>query len=128
MTGAPLSSIPEPTLEFCSENRVSRWQLVQRIAEVFWRRWSVEYIQLLQQRKKWFDKGPNVAAGDMVLVRQVSLPPSRWLLGRIIKCYPGNDGLIRVVRVKTATSEFDRPIRQLCLLPVATDQSNQSVA
>lgn len=125
LTDAPLTNILEPSLEFCAENRLSRWQSVQRMAETFWRRWSVEYIQLLQQRQKWVTKRPNVMLGDMVLVRQASLPPSRWLLGRVIKYYHGDDGLVRVVRVRTNTTEYDRPLSQLCLLPVKAEATSE---
>ncbi|EZA62955.1 hypothetical protein X777_11971 [Ooceraea biroi] len=54
----------------------------------------------------------------MVLLRNPLLPPCKWELGRVIRCHPGEDGLVRVVTVKTATSEFKRPLGKLCLLPV----------
>lgn len=46
----------------------------------------------------------------MVLIKHDALPPSKWQLGSIFKSYPGKDGQIRTVRVKTATSEADRRI------------------
>lgn len=54
----------------------------------------------------------------MVLIRNSTLPPCKWELGRIIRCYEGPDGLVRVVLVKTANSEYKRPLAQLCLLPI----------
>lgn len=63
---------------------------------------------------------PNLSVGDMVLVKHDNLPPSQWLLGRVLKCYEGKNNCIRVVRVKTANSKFDRPISKLCLLPIKT--------
>ena len=118
LIGAPLTSPPELSVESLPENRLKRWQIVQRITEVFWRRWNVELLHALQQRYKWKIQNPNRKTGDMVLIRHDALPPAKWPLGRIIKCYSGKDGLIRTVRVKTATSEFDRPISKLCLLPI----------
>ncbi|XP_033221138.1 uncharacterized protein LOC117175539 [Belonocnema kinseyi] len=48
LIGAPLTSPPEPSVELVPENRLTRWQIVQRITEMFWRRWNVEYLHSLQ--------------------------------------------------------------------------------
>lgn len=51
-------------------------------------------------------------------MRKEHLPPRQWALGRVIKTYPGDDGVVRVVRVKTARGDFDRSIRKFApLLP-----------
>lgn len=110
--------LPEISQEFTPINRLSRWQQVQRTLEKFWRKWYSDYFHALQKIYKWFCVKPNLKVGDMVLLRNENLPPSKWLLGRIVKCSVGRDNLIRSVRVRTANSEFDRPISKLCLLPV----------
>lgn len=38
LIGAPITSIPEPSLEFAPENRLTRWGQVQRVSEIFWRK------------------------------------------------------------------------------------------
>ncbi|UYV82208.1 hypothetical protein LAZ67_21001338, partial [Cordylochernes scorpioides] len=43
--------------------------------------------------------------GDMVLIGQESLMRLHWPLARIIQLYPGKDGLVRVVKVKTSSAE-----------------------
>ena len=35
---------------------------------------------------------------------------------RIVGTYPGNDGLVRKVRIKKRDREYDRPIHKLCLI------------
>ncbi|EZA48601.1 hypothetical protein X777_13669 [Ooceraea biroi] len=62
--------------------------------------------------------------GQLVLLRNASLPPGKWELGRITQCHPGADGCVRVVTVKTAASEFKRPIVKLCVLPVDCEASS----
>lgn len=48
-------------------------------------------------------------------------------MGRIVDCQPGNDGLIRVVTIKTARSTYKRSIAKLCFLPVdVNNQADQS--
>lgn len=114
LIGGPLTSVPETTLLDLNENRLSRWQLVRQTLELFWKRWSSEYIHSLQVRTKWTQATSNVKVGDLVLVRNANLPPSKWLLGRITVCHPGTDERIHVVTIKTAFSELKRPITQIC--------------
>ncbi|XP_033228998.1 uncharacterized protein LOC117180617 [Belonocnema kinseyi] len=120
LIGPPLTNPPEPSIELVPENRLTRWQIVQRITEMFWRRWNVEYLHSLQQRYKWQDSCNNLQIGSIVLIKHDALPPSKWQLGRIIKTYVAKDGLIRTVRIKKATSEYDRPISEVCPLPLSS--------
>ena len=43
LIGTPFTSIPEPSVEIIAENRLTRWQLVQKISEIFWKRWAIDY-------------------------------------------------------------------------------------
>lgn len=123
LVGSALTTAPEPSVLHLNENRLSRWQLVQRITERFWKRWQVEYVNTLQQRTRWRQIRPSLEQGQLVLLRNSTLPPCKWELGRIVKLHPGADGLTRVVTVRTANSEFKRPIVKLCALPVKSDAS-----
>ncbi|XP_071653083.1 uncharacterized protein [Temnothorax longispinosus] len=78
----------------------------------------------ITQRFKWQRIKPLVKIGQLVLLRNATLPPCKWELGRITECHAGADGLIRVVTVKTATSEYKRPIMKLCILPVDCETSS----
>ena len=40
-------------------------------------------------------------------------------MGRIIEVYPGRDGVVRSVKLKTSTGEVSRPGALLCLLEAA---------
>lgn len=39
--------------------------------------------------------------------------PLQWALGRIVALHPGQDGIVRVVTVKTKSGEFKRPVKKL---------------
>jgi hypothetical protein len=54
--------------------------------------------------------------GDIVLMMDTSLPRNEWLMGRVVETYPGQDGRVRSVKVKTKTSQLVRPITKVCLL------------
>ena len=43
-----------------------RWRQVQYLADVFWLRWTKEYLRLLQARSKWTDLERNISVGDIV--------------------------------------------------------------
>ena len=44
--------------------------------------------------EKWRVENPLLAAGDLVMVSDLSCPRGVWPLGRILEVYPGNDGLV----------------------------------
>ncbi|GFU42522.1 histone-lysine N-methyltransferase SETMAR [Trichonephila clavipes] len=52
----------------------------------------------------------------MVLVKEDNLPPLQWSLGRVVQVFPGDDGAVRVVDVKTQRGQFRRPITKQTLL------------
>ena len=88
----------------------------QILADHFWKRWLKEYTPALQERQKWHKPCRNAEVGDLVLLVDQCLPRGSKHLGRVVKVYPGRDGLVRTVEVKTKTSNLVRPIQKLCLL------------
>ncbi|KAJ8358212.1 hypothetical protein AAFF_G00022360 [Aldrovandia affinis] len=96
-----------------------RWRQVQYISDLFWKRWIKEYLPELQKRQKWSNPSRNFIPGDVVLIVDESAPRGSWLMGRIVKTVEDEHGMVRKVRVKTKTSELERPITKLCLLQEA---------
>lgn len=109
-------AIPEPEEKF-NMDHISKWARVNAIKQLFWRRWSRDYINSLQARTKWITANPNVSEGTLVIVHEDNAPPQRWSMGRVIKGIPGSDGRIRVVDVKTPKGILRRPIHKLAVLP-----------
>ena len=93
-----------------------RWRQVQYLADLFWKRWIREYLPNLQLRSKWIEPSPNMNIGDLVLVVDNNVPRCHWNLGRITEVVPGRDNNIRIVKVKTKSGVYLRPIHKLCLL------------
>ena len=96
-----------------------RWQQVQAMADVFWSRWTKEYLPTLQLRKKWQREKRDVKEGDLVMLLENLLPRNRWPLARVLQVFPGSDGFVRTVEVKTARGKYTRPVAKLCLLEEA---------
>ncbi|XP_077262598.1 uncharacterized protein LOC143897666 [Temnothorax americanus] len=119
LIGSALKAVPEPSLAEESTSRLSRWQLLQRIRDQFWDRWSKEYLHTLAHRPKWVKASEEIQVGRLCLLRNETTPPTKWPLARIEELHPGGDGHVRVVSVRTATSRFTRPVSKLVLLPVS---------
>jgi len=118
LIGGPITAHPEPSLEHIPEQRLNRWQRSQRLLQHFWSRWSIEYLNNLQQRNKWKYPSSNMKVGDLVLLKEDNNPPFSWPMGRILTIHPGRDKCVRVVTVKTSSGEVTRNINKLCVLPI----------
>ena len=109
------------------------WRRVQYLANQFWSRWRTEYLSTLQARQKWTRKSRNFMVGDVVLVKDSNIFTKRngWPLALVEEVFPGNDGLVRHVKLRVAYKQLDktrhlsRPISKLVLL-VGADENNNS--
>ncbi|XP_031788715.1 uncharacterized protein LOC103318054 [Nasonia vitripennis] len=118
LTGSASALIPDADSPDVPLNRLSRLQLLQRIRNQFWNRWSSEYLLHLRQREKWRNPTENFYIGRLVLIKDDRYPPSKWLLGRIVEVHPGPDNLVPVVTAKTATISLRRHVARLCPLHI----------
>lgn len=112
--------LEEINLTQINDNKLSRWQHLQKMKQHIWQRWRREYLSNLQQRSKWNQTSPNFQVGDMVLVLDNQYPSSRWPLGRVIDTHPGSDKLVRVVTVKLKSGIVKRAINKVAKLPIMT--------
>ena len=99
-------------------NLRTKWKAVQAATNMFWRRWTKEYLPTLVSRKKWTNKSRNLEVGDLVMLSVDYTPRSHWPLGRIVEVYPGKDDIVRSVKVKNQNSQLIRPSREVYLLEV----------
>ncbi|XP_025267293.1 uncharacterized protein LOC112638911 [Camponotus floridanus] len=118
LVGAALTAVPEPSLLDQPTSRLSRWQLLQKMRDHFWERWSKEYFHSITHRPKWLREETRFKVGRLCLLRNEITPPTKWPLARITRIHPGEDGQVRVVTVRTAASEFVRLVVKLVVLPI----------
>ncbi|UYV67863.1 hypothetical protein LAZ67_5002290 [Cordylochernes scorpioides] len=121
LIGRPLTAPPESNDDDdVPINHLDRWSLNQKIKNVFWKRWNRKYLNNLQ-RLKWQKSSPNIKEGDLILLKNIISPPAMyWSLGRITKVFPGADGKVRVVEVKTKHQErLTRTVSKIVPLPFA---------
>lgn len=135
ITMKPKIVLPPPG-KFQREDVYSRkwWKRVQYMANQFWQRWRVEYLNNLQARQKWIKPQRNLTEGDIVIVKE-DQGRCKWPLARVVGCYPSEDGLVRKVQLlmsdrnldnqgkrRQAASILDRPVHKLVLLLASDDE------
>lgn len=86
------------------------------MANEFWYRWRKEYLPTLLIRQKWVTPKQNLKKGDVVLMLDENMPRNKWPCAIVLETYPGEDSCVRKVKVKTATSTYERPIHKLVVL------------
>ncbi|GFW50233.1 integrase catalytic domain-containing protein [Trichonephila clavipes] len=121
LTNCAISSFPGPYTASDSLSYHSRWKLIQSLRDKFWNRWSTEYLIHLQTRAKWSEQNPNLMENQLVLLKDPNTKPLDWPMGRILEVFPGSDGLVRVVNVKTSTGILKRAITKVVPLPIPVD-------
>ena len=110
MTGLPLGVVPDEGL------LKRKWRQVQQLANVFWKRFASEYLQTLSMRSKWHTQRRDIRIGDLVIMVEPNQPRSQWPLARVTQVRRSEDGRVRSCTLKTAKSEYERPITKVVLL------------
>ncbi|XP_068749391.1 uncharacterized protein [Montipora capricornis] len=82
-------------------NSPKRWRMAQPLADMIWRRWRREYLPNLSKWNKENKEQRNLKKADLILLKTDDAPRSHWPLGRVVKTFPGDDGGVRTVEVKT---------------------------
>jgi hypothetical protein len=118
LIGRALTTLPESNQLDRKSAKVTHWEGLQKIQQKFWQLWYHDYLRQMQTRPAGFREEVKFKLGDLVLLRDENLPPMKWLLGRIVKMFPGKDKVVRNVRVKTQDGDKERNVRYLSLLPV----------
>ncbi|MGL4481231.1 MAG: hypothetical protein ACRCTW_01750 [Lactococcus garvieae] len=103
------------------ERLTKRWRQAQHLANTFWKRWKHEYLPCIQIAHKWLNPHRNLQKGDLVLMAKTDSPRGEWPKGIVLETYPGIDGLVRQVLIRTTTGNFRRDVRSLCLLEGADE-------
>ena len=86
---------------------------VQELIRHVWQRWLREYLPYIGSQQKWFVKKENLKEDNVVVVIDPDAKRRDWKVGRIVRTYPGADGLVRVVDVKVGDKILKRPISKL---------------
>lgn len=119
LIGEPIIVPPTITVQRNENYSVQKVRYEQRkLLESFWKKWSVDYLLTLQQRKKWRREKEHYKVGQIVIIKDDNLPPAKWALGRIEKLIAGKDDLIRAVEIRAKNNKiYTRAVQYIILLP-----------
>lgn len=124
LIGRSLVMLPHPQIESTNITNLQRFRRVEYLKQHFWHRFSQEYILWLQERTKWHRSSGELKEGTLVVIKDKSLPPLLWLLGRITRVLPGRDGVARVADIHTRRGVIRRAFNTICPLPVSVEDSS----
>ena len=120
LIGEPLNSVPNGPGERARGCKLKDFVRAQDIASHMWSRCYKEYLHTLQQRGKWTARNASsVKVGAMVLLREERSPVQQWRLGRVTEVFPGKDGVIRVVDIRTSHGQTRRSVATISPLPIS---------
>lgn len=121
LIGTSLNSMPLSIDSYPHMKLSSRWRMVQENISNVWSRWQRDFLHQLQQRTKWYESRPGLAVGDLVIMIENRTIPGHWPVARVVEVFPGVDGVVRVVSVRTPSGRtFKRPASALVPLFVDT--------
>ncbi|GFU03088.1 DUF5641 domain-containing protein [Nephila pilipes] len=92
-------------------NIVLRWRYIQKVRENLKQRFKREYVGFL--RSSVTKREDKINVGDIVLIGTDDKKRLHWLLGRVLELFPGKDGIIRLVKLRTEKGNVLRPIQRL---------------
>ena len=67
------------------------------------------------RRTKWTSKERPFKVDDVVLVVESGVARGKWNLVRVTEVFPGPDGVIRNVKLRTKTGVYKRSVQKCCL-------------
>lgn len=117
--GRALTTMPEPDL---SDPRfkyktLQRYDRVLQIQQQMWKLLKKEHLAEQQKRSKNLKRNFNIQLGMKAMIHVENTPSLYWPVGKIVKLYPGEDNLIRVVDVETPDGVYKRAISKIAILP-----------
>ena len=76
LLGRSTARVPSGPFKEVSNKR--RFELVQAIADMFWKKWNRYYFSSLIIRNKWHTEKRNVEVGDVVIVKDSNGLRGNW--------------------------------------------------
>ena len=86
-----------------------------------WNRWRREYLTALREKHNLTHQTTKfkVLVGDVVIVKSDDKNRGNWPLAIVQRVFPGKDGVIRAVKLKTAKGTLERPVQHLYPMELA---------
>nr|XP_054757158.1 uncharacterized protein LOC129263265 [Lytechinus pictus] len=99
-----------------TRNPRHRVEFIQEIANSFWKCWTRDVLPLLAPCRKWNVDRRNIRVGDVVMMADANAVRGKWTIARVNEVFPGPEGKVRNVKVKTPIAEYRRPITKIVVI------------
>lgn len=116
LIGDYMKAVPEPEDGQYKLKLSRRYHELKNRINQFFRVWSKDYMNQLQQRSKWLDAQPNLEVDQVVLLKDDETKPYEWPLARITKVFPV-DGVVRTVEVFSKGKTSKKAVNFIIPLP-----------
>ena len=85
--------------------------------------WSSEYVRRLRERHNLKHPGKpcTLAVGDVVILKSEDKNWGKWPLGIVQELYPGRDGVVRAVKLRSGKNFLERAVQHLYPLELSSD-------
>lgn len=121
LIGESLIAPPEQKYDLDKKTYHQRWTHVQVTFQRFAKLWKRDYLSNLQSRPKGLNTTVHYKPGNLVLLAEDDMPPTLWPMMIIDEVHPGDDGIVRVVTLRSPSGKrFKRPAVKLRILPITT--------
>lgn len=67
-------------------------------------------------RKAWQAERRNVQVDDVIVMADNNALRGKWSIGRVLEVYPGTDGCMHNVKVKTPAGEYKRTVTKIAVI------------
>ena len=128
---APKHSVEDDVSSFSDRDLRKRAKYVKRCKEALWKRWKNEYVRGLREQHNMGTgtRSCQVAVGDVVTIFNEDGEKNRaaWKLGIVDEVFPGQDGVVRSVRLRAGKSYLSRPVQKLYPLEMSVSRDHESL-
>lgn len=100
----------------------------QHLMDEITKRWYKEYLPNITRRTKWFSQTKQIQVDDIVIIIEPNEIRSAWQMGRVVKVYPGPDGVIRMADVilPSGAIKTKRSVGRLAVLDLKSSPTSQT--
>ena len=125
LLGRASNNIPQGPFQERSSDK-HRFEFLQKVVNVFWRRWIREVFPNMVVQQKWHTAQRDLRAGDVVLVQDLNPVRGRWKMALVEKPIVSEDNRVRRVLISYKTEEgtrstVERPVQNLIVIAAAED-------
>lgn len=110
--GFQAGAAEEPPL-VTAESLRARAKVRDRRLKKFWSVWSTDYLRSLPLSVRQFRQKGKLAEGSVVLLHDENQPRQRWQMGVVTRLFPGRDGVVRSVEVRTSRGCKTRAVQRI---------------